>query len=1205
MTRENFRFEDGEIVKTGIAIDSQAQTPAGQGLGDNVLQDSGFEDAWQFRNWIPSNWNSEGTPTLYIQTKRTSDCRLGNWACELHHDALSAELSNGIDGLTSGREYTLSGYLKLKGSGDTTGAKIKLYDGTGKWFRFTGEDAGTWQTGEDEDSVKVITPNPNEITWHETPDFSEVITAPTSGYILLVIDEDGGTTTDDYILVDFIQFVDNVTGLNKIVNGDFENWDGQSIGEVNVHWAVQNLAGDYAEKFVKGTGEGNIHSGNLSMKLTPTEQENDNIICMQGLYLDTGLNYRASAWLKNETGTTDQVFFFAVNDEFNPTQYWDFTDHEWKTLTGNLAGLPETGKDYKTLTETMTLSTMADDVSIPENGRLAVGVMTVDQQNVYIDDFTLKPIIAVDFVPAKGLETTIDTDIEDLTDADTLLEVKAKTDSALKIAGGGKVSSGLPNGLDMTGMKLKLGEKNVLKTDQQESLGTNIADNPGFENWNTTYPYYTPDNWNDFGDTISVSKSLDAHTGTYAVKLEKPAEGDGGMISQVLSGLTPETDYTFYHWGKKGQAIGKAVVIFVREILGIQKFWNFTGINAGTWTEGEIQEQIENGGFETWSETDPSGWTFDGGSGDASLSKETTIVHSGSNACKIVENTGRGTLTQQNGSVSQGKTGNISFYSRGDEGGESVGLLLIAHDGENDYAYNFTGENAGTWTVLTGDPSADQVKSQELTTSYAEVTATYTGYSNNPSTIYIVIASSGLGETIYVDDVSLNVVGETMPTADQMDLKVYTDSYAQYSSTCNTDDGTGLGVLLFINADEAETGDYILVDTADFNKSGGSNELSNFDFENWTPGGDPTISLRNWSDTQIGAGTTPTITREASIKHAGNYAVKLSNPGTSHKAIGQVKDNLTEDDIYRLKFWSRYGENIGEATVFLLNDDMPQATQIYNFTTEAWETYTGNEDLDSDNTEVFSLTDTYTQYTLAKDVPVPASGKLAPYLVDSQDWGLSEGVAYFDDVTLQKVTIIPATDVTISDNANVSDYADLEATDWVYRNRTTGGTPKELDSMKATGEHVTDLDEFDYSDKPMSVGESVNDDQAITQGQVKELCVQALTPWSAELDLTDSDDEVSVITVPTGQKLYLTSIQSLVTDLEGSGMLGSPRILINGQDWSIQVSFNNSENLVTNTYNVSCPVLNAGDVVTMHSGGSTGYTSFKGKARLLGFIEKV
>ena len=113
---------------------------------------------------------------------------------------------------------------------------------------------------------------------------------------------------------------------------------------------------------------------------------------------------------------------------------------------------------------------------------------------------------------------------------------------------------------------------------------------------------------------------------------------------------------------------------------------------------------MTNGDFEQWSSSSPTGWnTIDSG---ISVSQETSIVKSGSNAAKVTVNTGTQSNTdfQQSVSVVSGQTYNFSVSVYHTEGNVKARLYV---DGYQNYSVP---SQTGQWQDIAYSYTASSTK---------------------------------------------------------------------------------------------------------------------------------------------------------------------------------------------------------------------------------------------------------------------------------------------------------------------------------------------------------------------------------------------------------------------------------------------------------------------------------------------------------------
>jgi hypothetical protein len=121
--------------------------------------------------------------------------------------------------------------------------------------------------------------------------------------------------------------------------------------------------------------------------------------------------------------------------------------------------------------------------------------------------------------------------------------------------------------------------------------------------------------------------------------------------------------------------------------------------------------QITNGGFETWSSTNPDGW---GGSKTASASqlvvtKVTTDAHGGTNACSLKNTTtSHKRFTSTATTVTNGTSYELSFWLKGTTGQVRTGMYTGINGAASGYlTYNDYVSATATWTQVTQTLVAD------------------------------------------------------------------------------------------------------------------------------------------------------------------------------------------------------------------------------------------------------------------------------------------------------------------------------------------------------------------------------------------------------------------------------------------------------------------------------------------------------------------
>lgn len=427
----SFRFEDDAIKKDGIQLNSQVQIPAGTVYGSNSVVEGGFEDYWNYISHTPDNWNEQGTPTLYNYIERTTDTHLGTYSARIFHNELDNVLSQGIT-CSTGHVITFTGFFKVPGGSTSTGGFLKFNDGNGNYWRFTGTNAGTFQTGEDADSIKNV---PAQSVWQNNPDFTVNVIVPNSTYVQMIIGEYGGTVIgSDQVLVSVVSGIDNTDNLEKVVNGLFYNWTGVPANAINTKWDCQRIAG--TEEFGYGftTDQDYIHSGTRALEMHAGENTTTAVISLETTDTSDALSRNVSLWAAYDSSyTSSNLGLILINDIYGAnTQYYDFVAEEWVNGTT----FPPSNDCVKMLsiTNTLTEFTVTGVTGAASNKMvpiLVTGGTGITFSKVYVDDIVIQTINSQSYVPALGLQIKTAEARSLLKDTDSLLQVTDSTGRVL------------------------------------------------------------------------------------------------------------------------------------------------------------------------------------------------------------------------------------------------------------------------------------------------------------------------------------------------------------------------------------------------------------------------------------------------------------------------------------------------------------------------------------------------------------------------------------------------------------------------------------------------------------------------------------------------------------------------------------------------------------------------------------------------------
>lgn len=339
-------------------------------------------------------------------------------------------------------------------------------------------------------------------------------------------------------------------------------------------------------------------------------------------------------------------------------------------------------------------------------------------------------------------------------------------------------------------------------------LGSEELTDPSFESWSIEYE---PDDW-DIGEVVKLTDT-DVRTGTYALGLIPYKQISQEMNFLNLNPLTPtiwakaptggdlylrfryESEGNTYYFNFDGDDAGTWTQTFegnpnvklVFDSIGTTyESLTFGGtlpiesssITVEMWSENgqvdiddvsfqdsvTLDEMVSNGGFENWTERDVLADWYDGNIGnqemitDSELVKEETEVYSGDYSVKLVtgEDVGNNGSPHILGQVLENLEGQYFKFSVYSKNGTGAGQIVFVNndiEGENEIKfYNFTGANAGTWTLSApGGPTSDQTYSITGATEWTQVTLDNIPIPETGTTFVIMMSPSGISEYCYYD----------------------------------------------------------------------------------------------------------------------------------------------------------------------------------------------------------------------------------------------------------------------------------------------------------------------------------------------------------------------------------------------------------------------------------------------------------------------
>ena len=255
----------------------------------------------------------------------------------------------------------------------------------------------------------------------------------------------------------------------------------------------------------------------------------------------------------------------------------------------------------------------------------------------------------------------------------------------------------------------------------------------------------------------------------------------------------------------------------------------------------------------------------------------------------------------------------------------------------------------------------------------------------------------------------------------------------------------------------------------------GSNLLTDGGFESWT---NPSTPTNGATGQVIGTGT---VSEENSIVYAGSHSIHFQGDGglgmgPPNVAFYQFESHsgLTPADTSVFKVYQRNDSGTGNGLLSIMrfngNPDSG-ATQVYNYNTPAWESYTNWATLVGGGSiqHYFggSATETTTFTQISDSVPVPANGTIVAVLAGVPQ-GSGAFSVYGDAATLQIQTTAALINALIF--LNPSDPANIVAGDTLIEFALTGGSGAQLLKLTGDGKWSTDLGSFDFSSKVVKVG---------------------------------------------------------------------------------------------------------------------------------------
>lgn len=385
---------------------------------------------------------------------------------------------------------------------------------------------------------------------------------------------------------------------------------------------------------------------------------------------------------------------------------------------------------------------------------------------------------------------------------------------------------------------------------------------------------------------------------------------------------------------------------------------------------------------------------------------------------------------------------------------------------------------------------------------------------------FIIMEYNDAEETTYFWNWTTHAWVEMVVSADTIYPLSLTTSYASYDTESVTNKPTVPADITSVTIIIGSLSDDVYVDNAEYRVNAGE-YTSISDFETWvlydsdTGAGSYNI-LYNWQDITFlpGTGEDYSAIIEQEDLGGGAYAAKLTSTlsGENNKLlILNSGRGVTGVAGTYYTFYADMKSTAGTGTpVFVFfNDYFRSATQVYNFTTAAWENYTGDlATLDSDNIKAQTTTTEFVEKSVA--VVVPVSGKIFIAVSSSAS---DQDPVFVKDLEA-KPTVFPDAE-SLFEFTNASDAANLDANDTVFEFKTTGGTDKSFLKMDGTGVISTELDDINLSGEYVRVkasGAKVDYALNYTSGY-------SLLGVSDSVNLKNTGSTTMNFTLPSGYKI--------------------------------------------------------------------------------------
>lgn len=569
-------------------------------------------------------------------------------------------------------------------------------------------------------------------------------------------------------------------------------------------------------------------------------------------------------------------------------------------------------------------------------------------------------------------------------------------------------------------------------------------------------------------------------------------------------------------------------------------------------------EFITDGGFANWDDPlTPDSWEVSSNEDETDYTKtiRSTDVHGGtysvsSEAYMAYGGTYLGNTLVPDTAFTVDQTIQASLWAKKTAGNGTVFILYAYDSGEDTYNYNFTGVDAGTWTIDGGGPTSDQL------------------YPCTP------------GDGVYAQTVAPLA---TAPAA-----------------------GVDDGYIAFIS--NGDDGDIVLIDDIDVEIDSVSS-ITNGTFEAWSNTLNEEFPLEDW-DYQKGAFWDDGYVSQSASANGGTYAVTITVPAVKTGYGGYIWQTIagTAGDSIDLSVYTKT-TNSKTGYMILLDGEVAAQTQEWDFVANTWDTQqTTVTDLPgTSNALTLSGTGSYVENT--ETATFPASGNIIILLMtDDGDGG--PNVYDFDMVTGIVDVESGGNDYVGLKGYSLSDSDDFEDTDELLLVETSSGTTTDVLKILADGQFsiINNLVDFKTAGTDIKVQTATLADHPVSktylESNLSPLTIVPLGSVSVDYK-TEAQYDLSY-TVPTGYKLIsaFTTVETTVAtapNLDGAASIGTT-----GGSWVDAVSSvpgaSSTVGNVTMAFLSGTTAIAAGGILKVNVGTADTGTALNATVTLFGYI---